>query len=411
MKNFFVISSIFLFFSFVVLNRGFSNIGIAGIPIFQLISLLLVFSITILYPRTFYNFPKQLIKAAIPYIIFSILIFISSIFSGNSFIRIVQDYELIYNLGYALIGYFVASNLKYSQIISILNSVFITCFISSIIILLFLDQLQSISPIVGIFQERYLLGNNVGYFINLMIGGFFYLYVNNYNFYSYFLFPLLVASSLLEQRRFSIILFVLFFTNYIFGSKILSKRFSRIFYFLIPLIFLFFLLNILNFEGERGDFSIDFFSQLYLSILGSSDNALSGAIFWRLNVINDVLSLNNTMFNTLFGVGFGIPLSSHIDPATSLATRQSHIFLFDIYVRLGIVGFLLGLNFYFKLFLYLFKNRSFGNFNNWIYIVGAGVFLAAQTNPILQIIEIAYPMYFLLGIGIYVIENKSYSLK
>ena len=138
---------------------------------------------------------------------------------------------------------------------------------------------------------------------------------------------------------------------------------------------------------------------------------MSGAIFWRLNVISDVLSLNNTLFKTLFGIGFGQPLSNHVDPITSLATRQSHIFLFDIYVRLGLIGFLLALNFYFKLFIYLFRNRNLSNFNNWIFIVGVGVFLAAQTNPILQIIEVAYPMYFLLGIGIYVIENKSYSLE
>ena len=182
-----------------------------GIPIFQLVSLLLVLSIPILFPKSFYSFPKELIQPAIPYVIFSLIILVLSIFSGNSILRIVQDYELIYNLGYALIGYFVASNLKYSQILFLLNTIFTTCLFSSIIILFFLDSLQSISPVVGIFQERYLLGNNVGYFINLMVGGFFHLYINNSKTYSYFLLPIFVAASLIEQRRFSIILFVLFF--------------------------------------------------------------------------------------------------------------------------------------------------------------------------------------------------------
>ena len=395
----------------MILNRGFSNIGLLGIPIFQLSSLITVFALISFFPKTFYYFPQELVKTAIPFIVYSFIIFIISIYSGHSLVRIVQDYELVYNIGYLLIGYFVASSLSYDTIIKMLSNVFLLCFFSSLLILFIPEQLQSISPEVGIFQKRYLFGNNVGYYIVLMIAAFFYLYLNQFKKLGFILFPLFLASSLAEQRRFSIILFVLFFINYLFSRNSFKKTIFRLSNYIIPLLLLFFFINYFNIEGERGDFSFDFFSKLYLSILGSSDNELSGAIFWRFNVISDVILLNDTLFKTMFGIGFGTPLSNHVDPITSLATRQSHILFLDTYVRLGIIGLILSINFYYKFFIYLLKNKKYSNFNNWIFITFCGVFLAAQTNPILQIIEVAYPMYFLFGLGIYIIEKRSYALK
>ena len=400
MKYFFEISSIILLFSFVILNQGFSNIGIAGIPIFQLISLLFIFALLLLYPRSFNEFPKKLIRPSLLLIGYSLIIFILSFFNGSSIIRIVQDYELIYNLGYILIGYFIATQLKEEKTIKLMSWLFISCLIFSILFFSFEDQIKQISPIVGIFQKQYLLGNIIGHYYLLMIAGFFYLYVSPLNQFNIVLFPIFVAASLFEQKRFSIIIFLLFFFNYFYHATAKQKSQSITGILLIFLLLIF--LNTLNIEGVRGNFSLSFFIDLYSSILGSSDNELSYGVFWRLNIINDsFILLTSDIRDFIFGIGFGKPLSFNVDPMTNLATRQSHIFLLDTFVRLGVIGFILTINLYWKFFRYFFESYKKSKIMNWFYIFSLCILLLSQSNPVLQIIHMAFPIYVIIGFGIY----------
>lgn len=406
MKLFFEISSIVLLFSFVILNQGFSNIGFVGIPIFQLISLLFIFCLLLLYPQTFNKFPKILIKPALILIGYSFVIFILSLFNGSSIIRIVQDYELIYNLGYILIGYFIAQQLEKEKLINLMSSLFLFCLIFSILFFSFETQIKQLSPIVGIFQKQYLLGNIIGHYYLLMVAGFFFLYVSPLKQFNILLFPIFTAASLFEQKRFSIIIFIIFFFNYFYNAS--SKNKSKSLFGILLIVLLVIFLNVLNIEGVRGNFSLSFFIDLYSSILGSSENELSYGVFWRLNIINDsFILLSNNFRDLLFGIGFGEPLSFNVDPITNLATRQSHIFLLDTFVRLGLVGFILTINLYLKFFRYFFESYKKSKVLNWFYIFSICVFLLSQTNPVLQVIHMAFPIYVILGFGIYLKESSN----
>ena len=403
MKYFFEKFSIFLLFSFVILNQGFSNIGIAGIPIFQLLSVLLIFTLLILYPKSFNKFPKKLIKPSFLLIGYSLLIFLSSFFNGSSIIRIVQDFELIYNLGYVLIGFFIAHQLKEEKTIQLMNYLFILCLIFSIIFFSFESQIRQLSPIVGIFREQYLLGNIIGHYYLLMIAGFFYLYASPLNQFNLLFFPVFIAASLFEQKRFSIIIFIIFFFNYLYHSS--SKRKYQSVFGLLLVVLLLTFFNTLNLQGVRGNFSLSFFIDLYTSILGSEDNELSYGVFWRLNIINDsFVLLSNNIRDFIFGIGFGKPLSLNVDPITNLATRQSHIFLLDTLVRLGAIGLILTINLYIIFFRYFFNSYGESRIMNWFYIYSICILLLSQTNPVLQVIHMAFPIYVLIGFGIYFIE-------
>ena len=44
---------------------------------------------------------------------------------------------------------------------------------------------------------------------------------------------------------------------------------------------------------------------------------------------------------------------------------------------------------------------------NWFYIFSICIFLLSQTNPVLQVIHMAFPIYVILGFGIYLKESSN----
>ena len=120
-----------------------------------------------------------------------------------------------------------------------MSSLFLFCLIFSILFFSFETQIKQLSPIVGIFQKQYLLGNIIGHYYLLMVAGFFFLYVSPLKQFNILLFPIFTAASLFEQKRFSIIIFIIFFFNYFYNASSKNKSKSLFGILLIVLLVIF----------------------------------------------------------------------------------------------------------------------------------------------------------------------------
>jgi hypothetical protein len=399
LKNFFAFFSLFLFFTFVILNIGFATIGIFGIPIFALISALVTILLILFYPNSFSNFPKPIISAYFLLVLYSGTICILSALKGYPILRIVQDFEMIFDMIFIAMGFFVANYLGKENIKKTLTTLFILCFLSGLIIFgIGEETIQSFSPSVGIYRPVSLFGNVVGYFYLLTVGGFYFLYVNPMRNFNLVLFPLLCTVSLFPQKRFSIIIILSFIFHYLIFTRS-SKKFQ-----LILGLFLLFLIIIslgsLNIEGTRGSFNIEFFSTLYSSIFLNPETQLSGGVFWRLNVVLDSVSKMENIYDYIFGIGFGQPLSNLANLTTGLTTRQTHIFLLDVWMRIGFIGLIMTINVLYLILKNIYSSYEESKISSWFFITALLLILCAQSNPLLQQVHMSLPIYVLIGMGI-----------
>lgn len=402
MKIFFQYFIIYLLFAFAIINSGFSTIGIFGIPIFPFLSIVTVILLPLFYPKSFIDIPKEIQLSAFLLIIYSFIIFISSLFNGYSFLRTVQDFEIILDMSFILMGFFLAKQLKSDKIQSLFTYLFISCFFSAIIIFLVgKDTIYSLSPTVGIYKNYYLLGNTAGYFYLLGIGAFYFLYTRPLIRFNSIVATLLLIMSLMPQKRFSIIILMIFICHYLFFTSSKNKfQILRIIPFFIMAIFI---LSILNIQGERGVFSFSFLAELYSSIflIDLNDGNLSGGIFYRFNLIADSLSKLQNWNDLLFGIGFGEPITNRINLITGLTVRTSHIFILDILVRTGFFGLILVTNFFYRIIKHISCSYNQNVTSNWLFISILICLICAQTNPLLSYIHMSLPIYIFIGISLY----------
>jgi len=399
LKKNFAFLSLFLLFGFVIFNIGFSTIGVFGIPFFQLVSLLTCVLLVLFYPKSFSKFPTTLIYAYLILLLYSGTIFIISLFNGYPFLRVIQDFEMIFDMMFIIIGFFLAGQFGKEGIKKILTILFITCFLSGLIIFIFGEAITNFSPMVGIYRPIPLFGNVVGYFYIVASGAFYFLYVNPMKNFNSILFALLCVTSLFPQKRFSIIIITVFIFNYLLFTKS-NKKIQLIGGLFLLFLFISFV-SIFNIEGPRGLFNFEFFSTLYSSILLNPETEFSGGIFWRFNVAFDSLSKMENIYHYLFGIGFGQPLSNLVNQSTGLITRQPHIFFLDTLIRLGSFGILIMINFLYLILRNIYLSYEESKISNWFFITILLCIACAQSNPLLQYVHMSFPIYVFVGMAIY----------
>lgn len=403
----------------IVLNYGFINVGLPigfPFPVFYIPAFLfLIFNRN--YNLLFKFIRNKYFLILLPLIMVWLLHFITKFSLNNPFV--IRDGTIVIDLFFLLVGYLYFYKYGYNNLY--VDRFIKTLFLISTIYICFFpfrEFIFTISPIVGIFNNVYLLGNykSLPY---IAIATIFYHYgkrkILSYVIISINLIYLFLAQSrvVLIVLLFFLPLFILFFRKDIIQNA--SDRRKNILYFSLFLgigIFILILIPTLGivYEGRHGVVSLDLIKQQFLSMVGRGELEGPAAGYdLRLNWWDDLLA-ENFASPELFvlGRGLGMPLTDFYTPS-GVVVREPHNSYLTAFLRFGIIGFISFLLFHITLLwsvgAILFKSNSMLP-EKTIFIFYISTLFNANFQPVFEFSSYAVPIYFFCGLFIILISRR-----
>ena len=166
--------------------------------------------------------------------------------------------------------------------------------------------------------------------------------------------------------------------------------------------------------GSRA-FSVGQLADNAISITGrSGEGGFQGTASWRLEYWRVVVTDVMTGDDWLVGIGFGPSLADdygyQTEPTeTTQPLRNAHNSHVTLIARLGLVGMLLWLIFWFQLALQLYKGvrRRSHPIVGWMMAIMFGIGIAAIFDPVLEGPQMAIPFWCAVGIAASVASRRS----
>ena len=395
--------TISILFIFTILGKGFANINIAGLPLFQLIllflSLIVIFLKSGFFSKIFSSHFWFFLQI---FILFNIGILFYSFSEDRLLIRIIQDAEVIYDIIFVFLAVYVSSKLNLNEHKKIFTYLFISIFFYYfLIILVGKNTMQFLSPkIGGVYSSVPAFGFLPSHTI-LACGAIFFW--NNLSStkksLDLFLGSILSIAALISQKRFILIQAIIFLIFY-FKSLNLNTLKKMSIYSIILLIS-FSIFSIFNINMSKG--SEASFANVYKTLESTFvENEYSGGVSFRKNILTDFRDMIDTPKEIFLGVGFGIPLTERIG-ADGKTNRTPHIFILTVIGRIGLFGLTFIVSFllyflYLGIKLYLHDNDAESKRIRYFLIVSLIIyFVEAQINPTLEYAHTAFFRYYTLG--------------
>ncbi len=273
------------------------------------------------------------------------------------------------------------------------------------------EKLFSWSPESGAFVPVPLLGNYHGSGDVLLAGAMFCICVGSYVVSRpRWLMPFLALAQLLgiaitQVRRMYVGILVVILILVMAGE---IKKFARLFILVptaIAVLFAVTGLGGLEISGRIGKVNLDFFKEHIRSMSGAEDTPGSDP-YTRVTMAEE--AMKHFYAHPVFGVGFGRPLISDVDPENGLITRIPHNSSITYLARLGSVGFVFWIGFHLCLwsrFFYAFRQRHFCDkrvyaFVLWSFLLYVLFMMSSFVEGPFEYPATAIPFYFLIGFSL-----------
>ncbi|HUD65764.1 MAG TPA: O-antigen ligase family protein [Candidatus Sulfotelmatobacter sp.] len=273
------------------------------------------------------------------------------------------------------------------------------------------EKLFSWSPESGAFVPVPLLGNYHGSGDVLLAGAMFCICVGSYVVSRRrWLLPFLALAQLLgiaitQVRRMYVGILVVILILVMAGE---IKKFARLFILVpaaIAVLFAVTGLGGLEISGRIGKVNLDFFKEHIRSMSGAEDTPGSDP-YTRVTMAEE--AMKHFYAHPVFGVGFGRPLISDVDPENGLITRIPHNSSITYLARLGSVGFVFWIAFHLCLwsrFFYAFRQRHFCDkrvyaFVLWSFLLYVLFMMSSFVEGPFEYPATAIPFYFLIGFSL-----------
>ncbi len=283
----------------------------------------------------------------------------------------------------------------------------------------FSSFVREITPWVnGPFLEAPLLGGNSNMGLYLILGCFLFLLIDQ----SLFQWPLLVRTVLamvqvawsfvIQGRAHYMQIPMVFILLFVVGDWRRGLAIMGIV--LIACAAFFLLISVIDveLEGRGGVVNYQFFKEHVLSVIGVEGTPSVKNVEWRKRMINDMFDRwLSSPFQFVVGEGFGLPLLSEetggADYKGGSDTRQPHNTHLTVLVRLGLVGTVLWVGLFSRIFYVLFQSiREVNNdhpmygFRLWFLAYFFVCLFHTSVQPWLEFSYGAIPFYVILGYGI-----------
>ena len=355
--------TIILIYGNLFLGWSFQNLTISGIPINEIVLILLLISINV--PRVLNEL--RIVVNIFPFILWLLyglfLIFFGFIQHG---IWALRDGSHVIDSFFLIIGFFLVSYKKnYDYFFTHIRK-FALVGLLYILLLPFSESIQNFIPKVS-GVSGYNVGKSLFNYSSMSaiwIWLAFYTSINYTKIKDSFLYTkiipflfLIVPIILFQQRSTYISIIGIMFFLMIFTKEKLTNKFLVFFLIFVIFIFIFSTINF-EIEGRISNFSLGFLMEHIMSTFGyasertlSSTGTVDQRLLWLIEVIDNSF---NSMTRFIFGNGFGEPLIE-FGATEGVIVREPHNAFLSIYGKMGLFGFI----------IWMWMHVSF--FNAWRY--------------------------------------------
>jgi O-antigen ligase len=272
------------------------------------------------------------------------------------------------------------------------------------------EKLWSWSPVSGVFLKVPILGNYHGTGDLLLVGAVFCICVGSFVVKRPAWLMLFLAAAqflgvaITQVRRMYVGAVIVLILLVLLGE---IKKFAKLFI-LVPVAILVIVLATtvggLEISGRIGPVNLAFFKE-HIRSIQTSEGTPGSSIESRFGMVDE--ALGHFYSHPVFGVGFGQPLLSDIDP-NGAAGRVPHNSTLTYLARLGAVGIVFWIAFHFSLmkrFVYAYRQRHSCDrrvyaFVLWFFLFYVLFMIASFVEPPFEFPSGAVPFYFWTGFAL-----------